>query len=142
MQRFIRKKIFNVSETKTFYLRILSQIEMMNNTVKILAENSTYGCCTTKEAFLKLVTHDPEAEKRFWDKVKWREDNNYWLNKTVKIAVKILHEIRVMKITKEDLASATNISIERMVEIVKGRADMTLSEIGKIEKVLNVKLND
>ena len=114
----------------------------MNRTQRLMLENSTFGCSTAKEAFMKLVTPDPEGMKRFWDKVKWRQDNRYWLKKTVKIAVKILREIRVMKITKEDLAAASNISNERMTEIVKGEADMTLSEIARIENVLNIKLND
>lgn len=93
-----------------------------------------------KEAFMKLVTVDPEGQERFWNKLKWRLDNRYWLNKTVKIAIKILREIRIMKITKEDLAIVSDISIERMTEIVKGQADMTLSEIARIENVLNIKL--
>ena len=112
------------------------------DTVKMIAENSTYGCSTAREAFMKLITPDPEGQKRFWDKVKWRQENRYWLKKTVKIAIKILCEIRVMKITKEDLAAASNISNERMTEILKGRADMTLSEIARIENFLNIKLND
>ena len=111
----------------------------MDKTSKMILENSRYGSIANKEAFMKLVTVDPEGQKRFWDKVKWRQDNRYWLNKTVKIAIKILHEISEMKITKEDLAAATNISNERMTEIVKGRADMTLSEIARIENVLNIK---
>lgn len=112
------------------------------DTAKMIADNSIYRCSTAREAFMKLVTPDPEAQKRFWDKFKWRQENRYWLKKTVKIAVKILREIRIIKITKEDLAAASNISNERMSEIVKGQADMTLSEIARIENVLNIKLND
>jgi len=108
----------------------------------MIAENSTYGCSTAKEAFLKLVTPDPEGQKILWDKIKWIQENRYWLKITVKISIKILHEIRVMKINKEDLAAATNISNERMLEILKGHADMTLSEIARIEIFLNIKLND
>jgi len=76
----------------------------MDRATKLILENSTYGCTTAKEVFMKLVTVDPEAQKRFLEKLQWRQDNRYWLKKTVKIAIKILREIRILKISKEDLA--------------------------------------
>lgn len=112
----------------------------MNKTQRLMLENSIYGCPTAKDAFMKLITVDPEAHRIFMEKLQWRIDNRYWLKTTVKIAIKILGEIRTMKITKEDLAIAADISIERITEIVKGRADMTLSEIARIENVLKIKL--
>ena len=93
--------------------------------------DNLYGASLSKEAFLKLVTHCPESEERFRKKLKWRQDNEVWLKKSANIAIKVLSELRKQELTKEELASDTNISIERINEIVKGSADITLREIYK-----------
>lgn len=112
----------------------------MNRINRLMLENSFYGCPTVNNAFMKLVTVDSELQKEFLEKINWRKNNRYWLNKSIKIAIKILRKIRIMKINKYDLANLTDITTERINTILSGSADLTLSEIGKIEKALKVKL--
>jgi len=110
----------------------------MDRTTRLMIENSTFGACSTIDNFLKLVSLDTEPRKRLLEKMQWRQDNRYWLNKSASITVKILRKLSDLKMSKADLALASNISIERMNEIVKGSADLTLSEITKIELILKI----
>lgn len=88
----------------------------------------------------KLNCFISDKPSSFLKDVKWRQDNHYWLGPTTCIAIKILFELRDKNITKQKLAKETKITIKRINNLVKGKEDLKLSEILRIEKVLNIKL--
>lgn len=81
------------------------------------------------------------AEKRSnWkDDAKERQSNN-WKDYSFKIAVNILREMRLQNITKEKLAQLIDVSPHFMNNVVKGKENLTLETITKIEETLNINL--
>ncbi|WP_439182503.1 helix-turn-helix transcriptional regulator [Carboxylicivirga taeanensis] len=93
------------------------------------------------ENFKKLISDD----KSGWlEKAKWRKENRAWLDKSAKIAVRILSEIRAQKpvngMTQKKLAEAMNVTPQYINKVVKGKENMTLETIAKIEQVLGISL--
>ena len=76
-----------------------------------------------------------------WLKIaKYNENNKFWLNITFHIATKILIEIRKQNISKEKLSKGTKIKLETINKIGKGKYNLNLKQIGKIELFLKIKL--
>jgi hypothetical protein len=71
------------------------------------------------------------------DKARWRQKNEYWLKYSFKIAVKILIAIREQGISKEQLEQRCGFELGRTLN---GDKDFTLSEICKIQDVLQISL--
>lgn len=84
-------------------------------------------------------------EKSNWlEKAQWRKENRAWLDKSTKIAVRILSEIRAQKpvngMTQKKLAEAMNVTPQYINKVVKGKENLTLETIAKIEQVLGISL--
>jgi ribosome-binding protein aMBF1 (putative translation factor) len=81
------------------------------------------------------------SKKSDWlEKAEWEIANEDWLNKSARIAVKILRTIRAKNIIQVQLAEMLNVSPQQINNIVKGQENLTLETISKIEKVLNITL--
>jgi ribosome-binding protein aMBF1 (putative translation factor) len=78
------------------------------------------------------------------EKANWRIENRDWLNKSAKIAIKILREIRAQKekngMSQKKLAEMMNVSPQYINKIVKGQENFSLETICKIERLLGVTL--
>jgi plasmid maintenance system antidote protein VapI len=74
------------------------------------------------------------------EKAEWEISNEGWLDKSAKIALKILRTIRKKNITQIKLAELLNVSPQHISKIVQGKENLTLETISKIEKVLNITL--
>ena len=66
--------------------------------------------------------------------------NEDWLDKSAKIALKILRKIRVDNISQRELAEGLNVSPQQISKILKGKENLTLETISKLERVLDIKL--
>lgn len=92
------------------------------------------------ENFKKLVS---DKKSGWLEKAIWREENEVWLDKSAKIAIRILREIRLQKsngMTQKKLADALNVSAQYINKVVKGNENLTLETISKIEQVLGIAL--
>lgn len=73
-----------------------------------------------------------------------RKNNNDWKKRSFQIAVRILREIRVQKthngMTQRKLAEAMDVSPQYINKVVKGKENLTLETISKIESVLGIQL--
>ena len=84
------------------------------------------------------------------EKSTWMEDaiarqaNKDWAKRSFKIAVRILREIRAQKpingMTQKKLAEAMDVTPQYINKVVKGRENLTLETISKIEQVLGISL--
>lgn len=80
------------------------------------------------------------------EKAKKRQENKEWLKHSQKIAVKILRTLRENKTNKKgiskqtELASAVGVSPQQINKIVKGKENLTLETISKLEKALSISL--
>jgi len=70
----------------------------------------------------------------------FREENKEWLRKSAKIAIKITRELRAKKITQISLAKKLNVSPQQVNKILKGRENLTLETVSKIEIALGIEL--
>lgn len=84
-------------------------------------------------------------EKSSWiDDAKWRQSNKTWLKKSSKIAVRVLREIRAQKpingMTQKKLAEEMGVTPQYINKVVKGKENLTLETISKLEQVLGTTL--
>ena len=71
-----------------------------------------------------------------------RQANKKWKDRSFKIAVRILREIRAQKningMTQRKLAEEMGVSPQYINKVVKGKENLTLETIAKIEDVLGI----
>lgn len=70
----------------------------------------------------------------------YRQENEYWLNKSFDIALAVLRTLRKKELTQRDLAELMGCSPQYISKILKGSENLTLETICKMEKVLQIKL--
>jgi len=86
-----------------------------------------------------LIISDPDSN--VWKKqVEYRRTNKDWLKKSAKIAIKVLRVLREKKITQVQLAEILAVSPQHINKILKGRENLTLETIGKLEAALDIEL--
>src|SRR5690625_5428768 len=82
-----------------------------------------------------------EDSKGNWlEKAKYRRENRVWLRKSQRIAVRILSVLNEKGVQQKDLAEAMDVSPQQISKIVKGKQNLTLERISKLENVIAVNL--
>lgn len=74
------------------------------------------------------------------EKARYRRENRAWLRKSQRIAVRILSVLNEKGMQQKELAEAMDVSPQQVSKIVKGKQNLTLETISKLEAVLGVKL--
>jgi antitoxin component HigA of HigAB toxin-antitoxin module len=64
-------------------------------------------------------------------------ENQQWINKSFDIALLIIIKCQELGLSKADLIDKIGLPTNRVIEILSGKADLTLSEITKLEEVLD-----
>jgi ribosome-binding protein aMBF1 (putative translation factor) len=67
-------------------------------------------------------------------------ENQKWMDKSFDIALLIIARVNELGWTKQTLIEKSTLPTNKIIEILSGRADLTLSEITKLEEVLNIQL--
>jgi len=70
----------------------------------------------------------------------YRKENRVWLRRSQKIALKVLRTLREQEISQKELAVRIGVSPQQISKIVKGRENLTLESISKIEGALGIVL--
>ncbi len=70
----------------------------------------------------------------------FRQENREWLQKSAKIALIVLRALKDQSINQKDLAVLMGVKPQQVNKIVKGKENLTLETICKLEKALNVKI--
>lgn len=76
-----------------------------------------------------------QGEDSFFGKLEWRERNEYWLKDSFTISLTVLSFLRENEINKETFEELIGFELQ-----LKGTHDWTLSEIRKLELMMNKKL--
>jgi plasmid maintenance system antidote protein VapI len=89
----------------------------------------------------QIVSNEPSG----WIKdAKERQASRSWSKNSFRIAVRILREIRMQKpvngMTQKTLADAMGVTPQYINKVVKGKENLTLETIAKIEQVLGITL--
>jgi len=92
----------------------------------------------TEEIIKSLISDKKDSTWK--DAVDFREANKDWLNKSAKIAIKITRALRDKKLTQRSLAEKLSVSAQQVNKILKGRENLTLETVSKIESALNIEL--
>lgn len=90
-----------------------------------------------KEKIRKYVSEEPSSWIEQADKYEVDKD---WLDKSALIALKILRTIRSQSITQKELAESIGVTPQYINKVVKGRENLTLETICKIERSLGISL--
>ncbi|MFH1121899.1 MAG: helix-turn-helix transcriptional regulator [Bacteroidota bacterium] len=72
----------------------------------------------------------------------WRQKNEYWLRVSQDIAIKILSYLRSKNMSQKDLAALLEFSPQHVSKILKGKENLTIESICRIERALQIKLID
>jgi len=69
-----------------------------------------------------------------------REANKEWLDKSFKIAIKILRELRLQSISQKELSERMEVSPQYINKVIKGKENLSLETISKFEDILGISL--
>jgi transcriptional regulator with XRE-family HTH domain len=70
----------------------------------------------------------------------WRSENRAWLKHSQAIAIRILRTLRAKNVSQKELAEKIGVSPQQVNKIVKGRENLTLETISKLEAALDIVL--
>lgn len=74
------------------------------------------------------------------EKALQRQENEKWLEKSAAIALKVLRELRMKSLSQKELAEKMNVSAQYINKLVKGRENLSLDTICKLEEALDITL--
>jgi len=96
-----------------------------------------------KEAFLNLVSNQTSG---WLEKAQWYETNQDWIERSTQIAVHILSKLRENRklgkspANQKELADVMAITPQYITKILKGKENLTLETISKLETALGTPL--
>lgn len=89
--------------------------------------------------FLKNVEDDGG---KWLQKARYRRKNRAWLRKSQQVALKVLQTLDEKEMQQKELAEVMDVSPQQISKIVKGKQNLTLQTISKLEQVLGISLFD
>jgi len=85
------------------------------------------------------ATNKPQVSK--WkEKAEWIVKNKHWIKEAAIISVRIQEALKDEKITQKALAERLSVAPQWINRVIKGKENLTLSSIKKIESALNIRL--
>ena len=88
--------------------------------------------------FLKANEH--KGENTFMKEAQYTRDNWGWLKYSYAVAIKVKQRMDELNWTQKQLAEALGCTQQHISILLKGRANMTLETIAKLEEALNMDL--
>lgn len=85
-----------------------------------------------------LETHQSETPSTWREEAEWRRDNWSWLRHSQRLAVKILLQMKQLGLTQNALAERMNCSQQYVSKILKGKENMSLVTLTKLENALGI----
>ncbi|TLU84805.1 MAG: helix-turn-helix transcriptional regulator [Chlorobium sp.] len=88
----------------------------------------------------KLAAITAKEVSGWLDDAKYRIENERWLKHSQAFALRILRTLRAKNISQKELAEKIGVSPQHVNKIVKGRENLTLETISKLEAALEISL--
>lgn len=85
-----------------------------------------------------LEAHQSNSPSTWREEAEWRRDNWSWLRHSQRIAVKVLLQMKQMGLTQRALAERMNCTQQYVSKILKGKENMSLDTISKLEVALGI----
>ena len=98
------------------------------------------------QTLIEKLNEIAQVDNTWQDDVAYYEKNKEWLDRSAKIAIKILRTLRQNRIagiapnSQKDLADLMGSMPQRINKIVKGSENLTLETITQLETALNIRL--
>lgn len=92
---------------------------------------------TNKQKFLSIVS--PKNAETI-ENIRFREENRTWLRESQSIAIKVLSALKSQGLTQKDLAERMHVSPQYINKLVKGKENLTIETISKLQSTLNISL--
>lgn len=89
------------------------------------------------ENFQKLISNEQSG---WLDKFLYYEANKNWLDKSSLIAIAVLEALKTKNMSQKELASKVKVSAQQINKIVKGKQNLSLETISKLEDALKISL--
>ena len=107
---------------------------------------SCQNCNKEKEVYMNnqtlevLEAHQSETPSKWREEAEWRRDNWSWLRHSQKIAVKVLLQMKQEGLTQKALAERMDCTQQYVSKILKGKENMSLDTLSKLEDALGISL--
>lgn len=93
-----------------------------------------------KEALDFLETHQSGTPSKWREEAEWRRDNWSWLQHAQMIAAKVLLQMKQEGLTQKALAERMDCTQQYVSKILKGRENLSLDTLSKLENALGINL--
>ena len=90
----------------------------------------------------RLTALSKGTKSRWLENAEKRKESEKWSERSTKIALNVLEILRQKKMSKQELADRMQVSAQYISKIVKGKENLTLETISKLESALEVGLID
>lgn len=90
---------------------------------------------TNREKFNQLAS---KTNKQVLEDIAFRKTNRDWLRQSKRIAAKVLMALDAQGLSQKDLAKKLDVSPQYISKLVKGRENLTLETVVKLEKALHI----
>ena len=87
-----------------------------------------------------LNAHESPTPSRWREEAEWRRANREWLRYSQYIAIRMLSRMDELHITQTILAEKMGCSQQYISKVLKGKENLSLETISKIESALNIDL--
>ena len=87
-----------------------------------------------------LKAHESSTPSRWKEDVEWRKTNREWLRYSQYIAIRMLSRMDELHITQTVLAEKMGCSQQYISKVLKGKENLSLETISKIESALDMDL--
>ncbi|HKJ32394.1 MAG TPA: helix-turn-helix transcriptional regulator [Balneolales bacterium] len=88
----------------------------------------------------KKIEEIAEDDGSWLEEARYRKENRYWLRKSQRIAIRVLVTLRERGMQQKELAEQMGVSPQHISKIVKGKENLTLQTISKLEQILGITL--
>ena len=93
-----------------------------------------------KEVVAGLKRHQSVTPSRWREKAEWRLQNKSWLRHSQHIAMLMLDKMEEMDMTQKQLAELMGCSQQYVSKVLKGRENLSLETMAKIEDSLHINI--
>ena len=87
-----------------------------------------------------LESHQSEKPSSWREEAEWRRDNWSWLRHSQRIAVMVLLQMKQLNLTQNALAERMGCTQQYVSKILKGKENMSLETLSKLEDALGISL--
>lgn len=85
-----------------------------------------------------LEAHQSDSPSTWREEAEWRRENWSWLRHSQRIAAKVLLQMKQIGLTQRALAERMNCTQQYVSKILKGKENMSLDTLSKLEVTLGI----